>query len=294
MERIPESERPTPSASVPDDQKTILNLVIIFPDLIIEEDKNGLARFLYLQKILRKESLTLEEWDQYLRKRYGRETHVKAHWGQPQMRAMHEFVENVKALDVEKDSWIRKCCRKEKEKYLDELLEYLRKALENRAWERCQGLMRIFEKAVTGNDQAFEVSNRVKIHQVMEKYLHKKVGEILAQAGSKPTMPYIVVPQKPPRSTEASPAPEAGDGRTKALISLPEKPPKSTESHPAMEIEVPSGATMGIIAAFPYPTREDLVEYFEESDKPHLETMVREARKIGFSLRNLPSWGSTN
>ncbi len=244
-----------------------MDIVIIFYDPPKEEDKDGLTLFSHLKKILIKESLSKKEWDDFLRKRYGWAKFVDNH---PKMRAMHEFVENIRDLEVQKDSRVRKGCRKEKEKYLNELLEYLREALENLDWKGCQGLMKIFQMAITEEkyipyEPPNRKNNRIKVHLAIEKYYHKKVGEIIARAGSKPTKPYFILPEKLLKSTELPSA-----------------------------LEVLDGETLEIISSISYPSREDLAELLPDLNEKDIEKAVEWARGLNYTIRNLPPWGSTS
>ncbi len=172
------------SVRFPEDHQTCDYYLVIVPDPDFPIDKEGLAWLRYMQKWKEKGSLSKEARDDLLRKKFGSSPKIKGH---PKMWAVHEFVENVRVLKVEKVSRIRKMCREEKEKYCDELLEYIREALENLDWKGLQGLVRILEKAVTeGGDLPYESSDLVNAHRAMKKYDEKKLADIIAEGDWQP------------------------------------------------------------------------------------------------------------
>lgn len=233
----------------------------ILPDPPKDADKEELARFDYLKKLRKRRILSKESRDHFVRIRFGwsKKEYVKNH---PKGWAIYEFVENLKALEKEKDPWIRNSCRKEKEKNKQDLLKYLEKALENKDWKGIKGLGRIFEMAVTGERyMPLEGSHRVKLELAINQYNE----EILARIenlvkGLPPNHWYVLSFQDPSESTDSPPAFEI-------LVEL---------------ISAGEDITFMRVHGIPDPTRYDLKEILGDIDPGSMDQIVREAKNLGW------------
>ena len=165
------------SAPVPTEGMTPVQRLLArpYPPKVKNEDELAWDR--YQDKIRKKERLSQEEWDDILRIRCGQGRKAKEH---PQRWAVHEFVENKNALEVEKASRVRKRCRKEMEKYREEIVEYFREALEKSDYEGIQTLVKMLEKAKKKIGMPFETSALVKARQVIFSYY---AGQLLSVPG---------------------------------------------------------------------------------------------------------------
>lgn len=243
-----------------DGSSTVRIAMVEFSPDLPDENKVGSAWSRHVQRTF---DLNQEERDDLERKIYGKGPLVKSH---PMKWTMHEFVEYVKALEVEEAPRPKKRFKWEKERCLNELSKYIREALENLDYVGFQALGRIFEKAVTW-EGSYTASDMVKARQVMKNYFEKTIDGMIAEAGYPTRKRHLHWSAKPP--------------------------PQSTKSIPELRVSKVERKGTIFLGYIPNPTRIDLEAFLDEPDRPRIEQIARAARAMGYTIINMPPWGST-
>lgn len=208
------------------------------------------------------------------------------------MEAMNDFVENVQALKVTENPWIRKRRQEEMDRCLNNLIKYLRESLVDLDWQGCQGLMRIFEMALTPErEMPYEVSDLVKAHQLMEKYFETTMLGLITANGYPPQKRYFLVNKEPSFPlTESTPLCPSFFGDTNSNTEPTIQITKSTPSLIVLEVEEGmmflEGGRM-FFGRISNPTRKDLEGLLKESDRRRIKQIVRAAKTLGYTIKPL-------
>ncbi len=206
----------------------------------------------------------------FLRKRYRGNYIVKNH---PKLWAMHNFVNHVQLLRVEKDSLVRRWSQQENEKYFVDLLKYAQKALENLDYRGLQQLGMIME--IVLNAERKKPSDSEKARNALETYIEKKMDDAIA-ASDYPDLNqyYFVKDIKHPKFSGSAPNPTDWKNLPMEVTFNLLDPHKNSE-------RLPIKITFKIL----YPTRKDLEEFLDESDGQRMEQIVRAAKAMGYRIR---------